>query len=405
MPLFKNFSHKLLNNIEVTVMNNIQLLNKIAKIGTDKLDPAVYNIGETVEAPVGIMVRSANMLEMDFNPELLGIARAGAGVNNIPLDKCTSEGIVVFNTPGANANGVKELAVCALLLASRDIVDGIDWVKTLKDDENAAKTVEKGKSKFAGCEIQGKTLGVIGLGAIGGLVANIAVRLGMKVVGCDPFLSVDAAWNLNHNITHAASYEDVYKVADYVTIHVPATADTKGMINKDTLALMKDGVKIINLSRDSLVKSDDMIEALASGKVSRYVTDFATRELIGIKGAILIPHLGASTEESEDNCAVMAAIQLDDYIRNGNIKNSVNFPAVSMPRSGDARVCVLHRNVPGILTQLTGVFADAGMNIENMTNKSRGDAAYTIFDVTGNVSDALVESLTAKDAITRVRVI
>ena len=386
-------------------MYNIQLLNKIAKIGTDNLDPAVYNIGEDVASPVGIMVRSANMLEMDFNPELVGIARAGAGVNNIPLDKCTDEGIVVFNTPGANANGVKELAVCALLLASRDIVDGIDWVKTLKDDENAAKTVEKGKSKFAGCEIQGKTLGVIGLGAIGGLVANIAVRLGMKVVGCDPYLSVDAAWNLNHNINHAMSYEDVYKVADYITIHVPATADTKGMINKDTLALMKDGVKIINLSRDSLVKSDDMIEALASGKVSRYVTDFATRELIGVKGAILIPHLGASTEESEDNCAVMAAIQLDDYIRNGNIKNSVNFPAVSMPRSGDTRVCVLHQNVPGILTQLTGVFADAGMNIENMTNKSRGNAAYTMFDVTGTVNADLVASLEAKDAVTRVRVI
>ncbi len=386
-------------------MKNIQLLNKIAKVGTDNLDPAVYNIGEDVAAPEGIMVRSANMLEMDFNPELLAIARAGAGVNNIPLDKCTDEGIVVFNTPGANANGVKELAVCALLLASRDIVEGIDWVKTLKDDENAAKTVEKGKSKFAGCEIKGKTLGVIGLGAIGGLVANIAVRLGMKVVGCDPYLSVDAAWNLNHNITHAATYEDVYKAADYITIHVPATADTKGMINKDTLALMKDGVKIINLSRDSLVKSADMIEALASGKVSRYVTDFATTELIGVKGAILIPHLGASTEESEDNCAVMAAQQLDDYLANGNIKNSVNFPAVSMPRSGDVRVCVLHKNVPGILTQLTGAMADEGLNIENMTNKSRGNAAYTIFDVTGSVSAAAVEKIAALEDTIRVRTI
>ncbi len=386
-------------------MQNIQLLNKIAKVGTDKLDPAVYNIGETVDAPVGIMVRSANMLEMDFNPELLGIARAGAGVNNIPLDKCTAEGIVVFNTPGANANGVKELAICALLLASRDIVAGIEWVGTLKDDENAAKTVEKGKSKFAGCELKGKTLGVIGLGAIGGMVANAAVKLGMKVIGCDPFLSVEGAWNLDHHITHAATYEEVYAAADYVTIHVPATADTKGMINKDTLAQMKDGVKIINLSRDSLVKSADMIEALASGKASRYVTDFATRELIGVKGAILIPHLGASTEESEDNCAVMAALQLDDYIQNGNIKNSVNFPAVSMPRSGDVRICVLHENVPGILTQLTGVFSDAGLNIENMTNKSRGNAAYTMFDVTGTVADALVESLNAKEAVMRVRVI
>ena len=386
-------------------MKNIQLLNKIAKVGTDRLDPAVYTIGEDVAAPEGIMVRSANMLEMDFNPELLGIARAGAGVNNIPLDRCTDAGIVVFNTPGANANGVKELAICALLLASRDIVAGIEWVNTLKDDADAAKTVEKGKSKFAGCELKGKTLGVIGLGAIGGMVANAAVRLGMKVIGCDPFLSVEGAWNLDHHITHAASYEEVYKAADYITIHVPATADTKGMINKDTIATMKDGVKIINLSRDSLVKSADMIEALASGKVSRYVTDFATQDLIGVKGAILIPHLGASTEESEDNCAVMAAIELDDYLTNGNIKNSVNFPAVSMPRSGDARVCVLHTNVPGILTQLTGVMADAGINIENMTNKSRGNAAYTMFDITGSADASLAARLEALETVIRVRVI
>ena len=386
-------------------MKNIQLLNKIAKVGTDKLDPALYNIGTEVAAPEGIMVRSANMLDMDFNPELLAIARAGAGVNNIPLDKCTSEGIVVFNTPGANANGVKELAVCALLLASRDIVAGIEWVGTLKDDPDAAKTVEKNKSKFAGCELQGKTLGVIGLGAIGGLVANIAVRLGMKVVGCDPFLSVDAAWNLNHNITHAASYEEVYKVADYITIHVPATADTKGMINAATMASMKDGVKIINLSRDSLVKSADMIEALTSGKVSRYVTDFATQELIGVPGAILIPHLGASTEESEDNCAVMAALQMDDYLRDGNIKNSVNFPALSMPRSGDTRLCVLHENIPGMLTALTGAVSAEGLNIENMTNKSRGNAAYTMLDVTGSVPAAVAEHLSALEGVLRVRVI
>jgi len=386
-------------------MKNIQLLNKIAKVGTDKLDAALYNVGTDVTAPEGIMVRSANMLDMDWGPELLAIARAGAGVNNIPLDRCTKDGIVVFNTPGANANGVKELAVCALLLASRDIVAGIEWVNTLKDDPDAAKTVEKNKSKFAGTEIQGKTLGVIGLGAIGGLVANIAVRLGMNVVGCDPFLSVDAAWNLNHNITHAASYEEVYKVADYITIHVPATADTKGMINASTMASMKDGVKIINLSRDSLVKSADMIDALASGKVSRYVTDFATQELIGVPGAILIPHLGASTEESEDNCAVMAALQMDDYLQNGNIKNSVNFPAVSMPRSGDTRLCVLHENVPGILTALTGAVATEGLNIENMTNKSRGSAAYTILDVTGTVPSTVAEHLTALEGVLRVRVI
>ena len=386
-------------------MKNIQLLNKIAKVGTDRLDPTVYNIGEAVTAPEGIMVRSANMLDMDFNSELLAIARAGAGVNNIPLDRCTEQGIVVFNTPGANANGVKELAICSLFLASRNIVGGIDWVKTLADDPDAAKTVEKGKSKFAGCEIKGKTLGVIGLGAIGGMVANAAVRLGMKVVGCDPYLSVEAAWNLDHHINHAATFEEVYKQSDYITIHVPATADTKGMINTETMAMMKEGVKIINLSRDSLVKSADMIAALESGKVSCYVTDFATQELIGVKNAILIPHLGASTEESEDNCAVMAARELDDYLANGNIKNSVNFPAVSMPRSGDVRICVLHKNVPGMLTQLTGVAADAGLNIENMTNKSRGDSAYTIFDITGQVGADIAEKLLALDAVLRVRVI
>ena len=386
-------------------MKNIQLLNKIAKVGTDRLDPTVYNIGEAVTAPEGIMVRSANMLDMNFNSELLAIARAGAGVNNIPLDRCTEQGIVVFNTPGANANGVKELAICSLFLASRNIIGGIDWVKTLADDPDAAKTVEKGKSKFAGCEIKGKTLGVIGLGAIGGMVANAAVRLGMKVVGCDPYLSVEAAWNLDHHINHAATFEEVYKQSDYITIHVPATADTKGMINTETMAMMKEGVKIINLSRDSLVKSADMISALESGKVSCYVTDFATQELIGVKNAILIPHLGASTEESEDNCAIMAARELDDYLANGNIKNSVNFPAVSMPRSGDVRICVLHKNVPGMLTQLTGVAADAGLNIENMTNKSRGDSAYTIFDITGQVGADIAEKLLTLDAVLRVRVI
>ncbi len=385
-------------------MQNIQLLNKIAKVGTDRLNPAVYQIGEAVPAPVGILVRSANMLDMDFNPELCAIARAGAGVNNIPLDRCTKEGIVVFNTPGANANGVKELAICALLLASRDIVDGIRWVDTLKDDPDAAKTVEKGKSKFAGCELKGKTLGVIGLGAIGGLVANAAVRLGMKVVGCDPYLSVEGAWNLDHHITHAATYEEVYAQADYITIHVPATADTKGMIHAGTLGSMKDGVRIINLSRDSLVNSADMIAALASGKVARYVTDFATTDLIGVPGAILIPHLGASTEESEDNCAVMAALELDDYLTNGNIKNSVNFPAVSMPRSGDARICVLHENVPGILTRLTGVMTQTGLNIENMTNKSRGNAAYTMFDVTGQVSEDIAPTFMALGTVMRVRI-
>lgn len=385
-------------------MKNIQLLNKIAKVGTDRLDPAVYNVGDAVEDPEGILVRSANMLDMEFSPSLLAIARAGAGVNNIPLDVCANAGIVVFNTPGANANGVKELALAAMLLASRDIVDGIDWVKTLKDDENAAKTVEKGKSKFAGCELKGKTLGVIGLGAIGGLVANAAVALGMKVVGCDPYLSVNAAWNIDSAVVNAASYEDVYKVADYVTIHVPATGSTKGMINAAAIAGMKDGVKIINLSRDSLVNSANMIAALESGKVSRYVTDFATQELIGVKGAILIPHLGASTEESEDNCAIMAACQMDDYLRNGNIKNSVNYPAAAMPRSTDVRVCVLHKSTETALADLTAALAAAGVTVANMVSKTRGDVAYSMFDVNG-AADAVADKVAAVGGVIRVRVI
>ena len=384
-------------------MKKIQLLNKIAACGTDVFDKNVYEVAEDIEAPDAIMVRSASMHEMTFNPELRAIARAGAGVNNIPLDKCSEEGIVVFNTPGANANGVKELAICALMLASRDVVGGIKWASTLTED--VAKAVEKGKSKFAGIEIQGQTLGVIGLGAIGGLVANAAVALGMKVVGCDPFLSVDAAWNIDHNVVHAASYEDVFKVADYVTLHVPSTKDTKGMINADTLAVMKDGVRIINLARADLVNATDIKAALASGKVASYVVDFPTEETIGVDGIVAIPHLGASTEESEDNCAVMAAVQLDDFLRHGNIKNSVNYPNVSMPMGGDKRVCVFHKNIPNMISQITAVLAETGANIENMINKSKGDNAYTVVDVTGAVSNDLVAKLTAVDGIVKVRVI
>ncbi len=384
-------------------MKNILCLNKIAAVGTDKLDPAVYNVGTEVENPDGIMVRSAAMHDMVFGPELQAIARAGAGVNNIPVDRCSSEGIVVFNTPGANANGVKELAICALMLASRDVVGGIKWASTLTED--VAKAVEKGKSKFAGVEIQGKTLGVIGLGAIGGLVANAAVALGMKVVGCDPFLSVDAAWNIDHNVVKASSYEDVFKAADYVTLHVPSTKDTKGMINADTLAMMKDGVRIINLARADLVNAADIKATLASGKVASYVVDFPTEETVGVDGIVAIPHLGASTEESEDNCAVMAAVQLDDFLRNGNIKNSVNYPNVSMPMGGDKRVCVFHANIPNMISQITAVLAETGANIENMINKSKGDNAYTMVDVTGSVSDDLVAKLTAVDGIVKVRVI
>lgn len=386
-------------------MKNILCLNKIAAVGTDRLDRAEYHVGTDVQNPDGIMVRSAAMHEMTFGPELQAIARAGAGVNNIPVDRCSAEGIVVFNTPGANANGVKELAICALMLASRDVVGGIRWAGSLAGTEGVAKAVEAGKSKFAGVEIKGKTLGVIGLGAIGGLVANAAVALGMKVIGCDPFLSLEAAWNMDHNVVKAASYEEVFQNADYVTLHVPSTKDTKGMINAATLATMKDGVRIINLARADLVNAADLKAALASGKVASYVTDFPTEETVGADGIVAIPHLGASTAEAEDNCAVMAADQLDDFLRYGNIKNSVNYPNVSMPMSGDARLCVFHANIPNILSQITTVVGEVGLNIENLINKSKGDNAYTMLDVKGSVSDAVVSKLSAVNGIVKVRVI
>ena len=381
---------------------NIQLLNKIAAVGLDQLDNS-YNVGENIENPDGIMVRSAVMHEMEFAPSLKAIARAGAGVNNIPIERCSESGIVVFNTPGANANGVKELAICALLLAARNVVGGIAWANTLTED--VAKQVEKGKSKFGGTELMGKTLGVIGLGAIGGMVANTAIHLGMNVIGCDPFLSVDGAWNLNHRINHAATYDEVFEKADYITLHVPATKDTKNMICAESIAKMKNGVKIINLSRADLVNAEELKAALADGKVSAYVTDFPTEEVINTPGVVAIPHLGASTEESEDNCAVMAARQLDDYLKNGNIKNSVNYPNVEMPRSGVARICVLHQNVPSILTKITAAVADEGLNIENLTNKSKGENAYTLLDVSSTPSEDAIARIAAVEGINRVRVI
>ena len=386
-------------------MKNILCLNKIAAIGTDKLDRAIYNVGTDVQNPEGIMVRSAAMHDMEFAPELLAIARAGAGVNNIPIDRCSKDGIVVFNTPGANANGVKELAICALMLASRNVVGGIKWAETLAGTEGVAKAVEAGKSKFAGVEVLGKKLGVIGLGAIGGMVANTAVHLGMNVLGCDPYLSVDAAWNINHHVNKAASFDEVFKNADYITLHVPSTPNTKNMVNAETIAMMKDGVRVINLSRADLVNSADMKAALASGKVAAYVTDFPTDEMVDVEGAVIIPHLGASTAESEDNCAVMAALELDGYLRYGNIKNSVNFPNVEMPMSGDKRICVLHANIPNVLSQITTILGETGTNIENMTNKSKGDNAYTMVDITGDISDENVAKLGAIDGVVRVRVI
>ena len=381
---------------------NIQLLNKIAAVGLNQLDDS-YNVGENTENPDGIMVRSAVMHEMEFAPSLKAIARAGAGVNNIPIERCSESGIVVFNTPGANANGVKELAICALLLAARDVVGGIAWANTLTED--VAKQVEKGKSKFAGTELMGKTLGVIGLGAIGGKIANTAIHLGMNVIGCDPFLSIEGAWNLNHRVSRAATYDEVFEKSDYITLHVPATKDTKNMICAESIAKMKNGVKIINLSRADLVNAAELKAALAEGKVSAYVTDFPTEEVINTTGVVAIPHLGASTEESEDNCAVMAARELDDYLRNGNIKNSVNYPNVEMPRSGAARICVLHQNVPSILTKITAAVADEGLNIENMTNKSKGENAYTVLDVSSSPSDDAIARIASVEGINRVRVI
>jgi D-3-phosphoglycerate dehydrogenase len=386
-------------------MYNIQLMNKIAAVGTNVFDKASFTVAENVENPTAMMVRSASLHETEFPASLLAIARAGAGVNNIPLDTCAEKGIVVFNTPGANANGVKELAIAALLLASRDIVGGIEWVKANAADENLAKSVEKSKAQFAGHEIFGKTLGVIGLGAIGGLVANAAHSLGMNVVGCDPYLTVGAAWSLSRAVHKADSYDDIYAVADYITLHVPSTPSTKGMINKETLAKMKDGVRIINLARADLVNTEDIKEALESGKVAAYITDFPIPETVGLKNTVNIPHLGASTEESEDNCAIMAAQSLVEYITTGNIRNSVNYPAVSIPHTGASRICLCHRNVSGMLSKITAILSAEGINIENLSNSAKGDFAYTIIESGVKVSDAAVAVLTSIPDMIRVRVI
>ena len=386
-------------------MKKIKLMNKIAAVGTDVFDKSVYEVSASVCDPDAIMVRSANLHEMEFNPSLLAIARAGAGVNNIPVEECAKRGVVVFNTPGANANGVKELAVAALILASRDIVGGIEWAKTLGGEPDVAKAVEAGKSKFAGCEILGKTLGVIGLGAIGGLVANTARSLGMNVVGCDPYLTVHAAWSLSRAVHNAQNYDEIYATADYITLHVPSTSTTKGMINKDTLAKMKDGVRIINLARADLVNADDMKAALESGKVAAYVTDFPTEATLGVKNVVNIPHLGASTAESEDNCAVMAAQELVDFISCGNIRNSVNYPAVSIPHTGASRLCLAHLNIANMLSQITGIVSGAGINIENLSNGSKGDYAYTIVEMGVDVPAEIVPKLEAIEGMIKVRVL
>ncbi len=387
-------------------MYQIHCLNKISPVGTSRFGDQ-YTVGAELAQADAVLVRSAAMHDMELPEQLLAIARAGAGVNNIPIDKCSEQGIVVFNTPGANANAVKEMVICGLLLASRKVAKAIDWAKSLKGEgEQVGKLVEKGKSVFVGPEITGKSLGVIGLGAIGILVANAAEALGMEVFGYDPYLSVDAAWGLSSNVRHARSLDEIYANCDYITLHLPQTPDTKGMINADSLAKMKDGVRILNFARGGLVKSADLIAALESEKVASYVTDFPDDDLLCVEGVTAIPHLGASTPESEDNCARMAVDQVKDYLENGNIRNSVNLPAVSMAREpGMTRICILHRNVPNTISVFSGAVGDAGVNIENMQSMSRGNYAYTMFDVSGDLSDDAVAGLEALDAIIRVRII
>lgn len=368
-------------------MYNIQTLNKIAACGTDLLDKSKYAFGDDVKDPDAILVRSAAMHDMEFGSNLLAIARAGAGVNNIPIDKCSEQGIVVFNTPGANANAVKELIICALLMSSRKIPASMEWIKTLKGKgDEVSKLVEKGKSQFVGPEIMGKKLGVIGLGAIGVLVANAAVSLGMEVYGYDPFLNVEHALKLSGKVHYVKDVKEIYEISDYITLHVPATADTKGMINAEAIGQMKKSVRLLNFSRDTLVDEAAVISALDNGGMACYATDFASDNLIGHENVICLPHLGASTPESEDNCAVMAVNEVVDYIENGNITNSVNLPNMSMPITKDAKICVIHKNVEGVINSITAPISASGMNIENMQSKSKKDYAYTCLDVSGNTS-------------------
>ena len=386
-------------------MYQYHCLNPIADIGLNQFDNGYVAI-DKAEGADAILVRSAAMHDMEFAPELKAIARAGAGVNNIPLDRCAEEGIVVFNTPGANANGVKELVIAGMLMASRDIIGGINWVEEHTEDGDVAKQAEKAKKAFAGCELEGKKLGVIGLGAIGVLVANTAYHLGMDVYGYDPYLSVDAAWKLSRHIHHARTVDELYRECDYITIHVPATDSTKGMINKDAISLMKKDVVVLNFARDVLVNEEDMVDALLSGKVKKYVTDFPNPSIVGVKNTIVIPHLGASTAESEDNCAKMAVNEVIDFLENGNIRNSVNYPNCEMGYKGEhARITILHRNVPNMIGQFTAILAEEGMNIANMTNKSKNKYAYTMIDVENEISADVTKKLNEVNEVLRVRII
>lgn len=383
-------------------MFDILTLNKISKTGLSHLGEE-FNVLDECKNPDGILLRSFSMHDMELGDNLKAVARAGAGTNNIPIPACTEKGIVVFNTPGANANAVKELAICALLLASRDIYGGMKWAETLKGEgEAVGKLVEKGKGAFAGVELAGKTIGVIGLGAIGVMVANTAKSLGMTVLGYDPYISVDAAWNLSRSIVHVNNINDIFAKADYITIHVPLNDKTKHTINAENLALCKDGVRIINLSRNELVENGAILSSIESGKVAKYVTDFPSDDLLSVENVVCIPHLGASTNESEENCAVMASCELRDYLVNGNIKNSVNFPNCAMDRESPVRLCVLHKNVPTMISQFTSLLADDNINIDNLINKSKGDYAYTIIDIASDHS-TIEEELMAIDGVIKVR--
>lgn len=388
-------------------MFHIKTMNKIAAVGLERLNAEHYAVGDDVANEDGILVRSAKLHDYEFPDSLWAIARAGAGVNNIPVERCSESGVVVFNTPGANANAVKELVICAMLLASRDVIGGAAWVKeqAKTGGVDVAAAVEKGKSAFVGPELYRKTLGVVGLGAIGALVANIGLSLGMDVYGYDPYLSVDAALRLDRHIKVVKDIDALYASSDYVTLHLPYTDATKDTVNAAAIAKMKDGVRIVNLARGGLVNNADMIAALQSGKVARYVTDFPDNEITLAEGVVAIPHLGASTPESEDNCAVMAANQLKDFLENGNIKNSVNFPNVIMERSGAQRLCVIHRNVPAVLANITIQLSNDGVNVENMTNKSKGDYAYTIVDVGSPVEESVIHDIRTVPGIIRLRVI
>lgn len=385
-------------------MYNIKTLNKISNVGLSKFDKSKFVYGDDIENPDAIMVRSASMHDMEMPKSLLAIARAGAGTNNIPVADCADKGIVVFNTPGANANAVKELVILGLLLSSRKVTKAIDWCKTIKDEgDNVGKTVEKGKSAFAGPEIKGKTLGVIGLGAIGRLVADAAVDLGMKVVGYDPFLPADA--QLKAGITVNNNLDEIFPVVDYMTVHVPLTDDTKEMINRESIDKMKNTVRIMNFARGALANSDDVIEALEDGRMAAYVTDFPDAKLIGVDGVIAIPHLGASTPESEENCAVMGASELIDYLENGNIKNSVNMPTVAMAKSGSVRVTVIHKNQPNMIAFITDTISKDGVNIASFEDKNRGAIAYSIIDCDTDVSTSVVSDIEKIDGVIKVRVI